>query len=292
MNISSVYNYKQGIKTMSIETSKKSKQAYLEKHPDRVKESCKKYYEKNKTNLLKKKRDNYKLKRENSVKEIHETTRNYRILKEKLGDISEWKQCTEHDFSDKNLLNKITGDICLHCLCGHRVGKLEKNDVQPIELESHIDENPEITKICKGVFQDHKRDIETKAKNSITTYYDECSLLPMVRENCNDYILIGKKCARYFNLTDDEIKDAFKSKRQKDKQNARDEKKMKRKMSEDPKILLQDYEMIDRGKYKGMSIYKINTLKRGPEYLEFITRWSNISQQTIDAIEDLLLYSI
>jgi hypothetical protein len=63
-------------------------------------------------------------------------------------------------------------------------------------------------------------------------------------------------------------------------------------MSLDPKILLQNYEFIDRGKYKGMSIYTINTLTGGSYYLEFITTWNNISPETINSIEDLLFLNL
>jgi hypothetical protein len=277
---------------MSTDKAKKAKQAYLEKHPDRAKESCQKYYQKNKAELLKKKREKYRIAKENAVKITHDNTRNYRLLIEKLGNLSGWKKYTsDSDISQKKLLNKLTKGMCLHCLCGHRVGKLEKNDLQP-----HSDENPEMTKICEEAFEKHRIEIEKKARNSITSCYDECSLLPMVREGSNDYILIGKKCAKYFDLSDTDIRDLFKSKEQKEKQKEKQEKKerndMQRKMSQNPKILLEPHEMIDRGKYKGMSIYKINTLKGGPAYLEFITRWSDLSQLTIDAIEDLLSYSL
>ncbi len=283
---------------MSTDKAKKAKQTYLEKHPDRAKESRQKYYQKNKAELLKKKREKYQIAKENTVKITHENTRNYRLLMKKLGDLSEWKKYTsDSDLSQKKLLNKLTDGMCLHCLCGHRVGKLEKAITPRFECvirnrPDTIDENPEMTKICEEVFQKHRIEIENRAKNSITSCYDECSLLPMVKEGSDDYILIGKKCAKYFDLSDTDIRDLFKSKEQKEKQKKKERNDMQRKMSQNPKILLEPHEMIDRGKYKGMSIYKINTLKGGPAYLEFVTRWSNISQLTIDAIEDLLSYSI
>ena len=219
-------------------------------------------------------------------------TRNYRLLIKKLGDLSEWRHYNgDYDLSTKTILNKLTNGICLHCFCGHRVGKFEKINLQPIDRT--IDENPELTKTCNEVYENQKINIENNAKNSITMNYDECSLMPMIKKDSNDYILIGKKCAKkYFDMSDTDIKKIFINKEQKEKQKEKQKTKMKNKMSQNPKILLQDYEMIDRGKYRGMSIYKVNTMIGGRYYLEFITQWKDISQQSIEAIEDLLLYSV
>lgn len=211
-------------------------------------------------------------------------TRNYETIKQKIGSLDGWR-LENGNLKDLNLINKLNNGICLHCICGHRIGKLETTVNPLLNGES----NPELDKACDKVHKQYKQHIEKQARNSITNIYEESSLIPLTKAGCNDYILVGKTCAKYFSMTDEEIKKVFKKKRQEKKE--RENPLIKRKMSNDPKIFLEDYEIIDRGRYKGMSIYKVNTLKGGSEYLEFMTRWG-ICENAINSIEDLLYVSL
>jgi len=217
-------------------------------------------------------------------------SRNYKKLKQQLdGSLDGWKMVNYTKFShllNLNLKNKLTNGKCLHCLCGHRTGKLKK------KLKKNKNNKPNdsnLDKICNEVYEENKKNIETNINNSLTHDYDECSLIPMVKEGCDFYILVGKTCCKYFDFSEDEIKNAFKE-NIKYKEELRNP-IIKRKMSCDPKILLKNYEVFDFGKYKGMSIYQVNTLEKGSDYLEYACRL-NVSQNTIDAIEELLYQSI
>ena len=216
-------------------------------------------------------------------------SRNYIKLKQQLdGSLEGWKIVRYTKFShllNMNLKNKLTNGKCLHCICGHRTGKYQK-----IKLKKNKTDKPDnLDKICNEVFEENKKNIETNIKNSLTDSYDESSLLPMAKEGCDFYILVGKTCCKYFDMSENEIKNSFKE-NIKYKEELRNP-IIKKKMSCDPKILLKNHEVFDFGKYKGMSIYQVNTLKGGSYYLETVCRW-NVSPDTIEAIEELLYQSL
>jgi hypothetical protein len=223
--------------------------------------------------------------------ELNNTTKNYKILVEKLNILIDWQITSFDNIVNKTLMNKLTNDICLHCICGHRVGKL--NEIPSNEpIIKKEDDDTIMSKTADKVYDEHKKEIDNIAKNSTTTIFNECSLVPLIKDNSDYYILVGKKCAKHFNISDSDIKTSFKSKIKKKQEQKKKQTQIKKKMSLDPKILLQNYEFIDRGKYKGMSIYTINTLTGGSYYLEFITTWNNISPETINSIEDLLFLNL
>lgn len=259
------------------EALKNAKKKYALKNKDKIAEYKSEYYKANKSSILKKKKELYK-------KVEEDTSRNYRTLKKKIGDFADWKLFTG-DYSGHspavngvklNLLNKITNDVCLHCLCGHRIGKLERKVITLPETPIS-ESNP----ILDDVDNEHKKTI---VKNSKTFSYKEASLLPFVNGSDN-YILVAKTCAKYFCLSEEQVKAAFKKNKAYfyEKSNPI----IKKKMSLDPKILLSKFEKFHFGKHKGLSIYTVNKLRGGSAYLEFATRW-DICQESIDAIEDLL----
>lgn len=263
----------------NTDASKKAKAKYNELHSDKVKASQKSYYQRNRETLLKKKKEKYVKK----TKIPNDTSRNLQQLKKILGDLDGWKVLTSNDslLSNMNLKNKLTNGKCLHCLCGHRTGKY----VKKIITTPTSDKNLELDKACDEVHKQLKKTINKNAENSITDCYEESSLIPMMKKGCDYYILVGKVCCEYFNMSEEEIKTAF-------KENIAYKKELrnpviKKKMSCDPKILLKDFEIFDFGKYRGMSIYHVNTLKGGEYYLENVCSWS-VSDATIEAIEDLL----
>jgi len=169
--------------------------------------------------------------------ELNNTTKNYKILVEKLNILIDWQITSFDNIVNKTLMNKLTNDICLHCICGHRVGKL--NEIPSNEpIIKKEDDDTIMSKTADKVYDEHKKEIDNIAKNSTTTIFNECSLVPLIKDNSDYYILVGKKCAKHFNISDSDIKTSIKSKiKKKQKQKKKKTKKKKKKNLNTKKLL-------------------------------------------------------
>lgn len=252
------------------------------------------------SNTKKKYRDEKKI---DQIENLNHT-RNFGILKRKLKSInniddpfSEWKKYVGK-FNNKNipirndqpmkLINTVSSDgICTHCLCGHRTGKLKKNIKTSPPPEKSSDLDDKLDKAADLAQEENKSMIEDSAKNSLTTLYAVASLLPMVRSEGDEYILVGKACAKYFKMNKKQIADAFKN----NIDRVNPPRKARQSHQIQPLILEQekyDPNIITFGKFKGQTIESIYNAKGGDMYLEWVERVCDLSHETKNLILNLL----
>ena len=282
----------------------KAMKKYRENNLEKVRAMKRAYYHKNKEKIKKKKREKYVHKNKEKIKN-NEESRNFGILKRKLKAVhdtdepfGEWK-IFQGNFDKTNkplkngspmkLINKITDGVCKHCLCGHRTGKLQK---LVTTSASASDKDNTLDKVADQAFEENKKMINESAKNSLTASYDESSLLPMVRDDGMEYILVGKSCAKYFNMSKKQISEAFK--KNKKKINLLIKKTKHSTQSEVPLILSvkENHKTLLFGKYKGLRIDDIYHKKGGDMYLEWIERNCDMSDKTREYILDVLFENI